>query len=275
MARTVNEKKMPQPNDGGSVSQGNGSPNVRPRGGAAPNANSSEMHRVSQEILRLVAASRQGLLEERGKVDEFQGVPREMIHGINEMLEVHERVQHVIATLSRSRRRPRGPGRVQKIDAGPEHETLIPSVIIGMMESVGALVGDVNLLTHAAEDGNLSVRGDGARHCGAYREVVEGVNKTLDAVLLPIKESCRVLGMIRAGDLRARVEMTCKGDHAKMKDSVNGVHTWLTEMVAYVTKLANGDLSATMAEASENDQTHEWLMLLKTRSAPSSATAAC
>ena len=41
------------------------------------------------------------------------------------------------------------------------------------------------------------------------------------------------------------------------------MHDWLTDLVAYVTKIANGDMSASMAKASDQDQIHEWLVLLK------------
>lgn len=60
-----------------------------------------------------------------------------------------------------------------------------------------------------------------------------------------------------------KVEIACKGDHEKMKNAVNGVHAWLTELIAYVTKIANGDMSAEMVKASSDDQIHVWLMLLK------------
>jgi hypothetical protein len=36
-----------------------------------------------------------------------------------------------------------------------------------------------------------------------------------------------------------------------MKQAVNGVHDWLNDLVAYVTKIANGDMTASMAKASE------------------------
>jgi HAMP domain len=42
---------------------------------------------VSQEIQRLVEASRAGRLAERGKADQFEGVYREMMQGVNEMLD--------------------------------------------------------------------------------------------------------------------------------------------------------------------------------------------
>jgi methyl-accepting chemotaxis protein len=59
------------------------------------------------------------------------------------------------------------------------------------------------------------------------------------------------------------VEIACKGDHEKMKNAVNGVHQWLTGLIDFVTKIANGDLTATMAKASDQDQIHEWLVMLK------------
>ncbi len=47
----------------------------------------AEMQHLSQEIARLVEASRQGRLDERGKTDQFQGAHRDVVQGINEMLD--------------------------------------------------------------------------------------------------------------------------------------------------------------------------------------------
>jgi methyl-accepting chemotaxis protein len=46
-----------------------------------------EMQLVSQEIMRLVNASREGRLDERGRADQFTGVHREILLGVNEMLD--------------------------------------------------------------------------------------------------------------------------------------------------------------------------------------------
>jgi len=131
-------------------------------------------------------------------------------------------------------------------------------------EVLQALQKELEHLTEASRDGRLSERGKPDRFQGAYAGILEGVNEMLDAILLPIGEGNRVLTLIRGGNLREKMEIACKGDHAKMKDSINGVHAWLTDLVAYVTKVANGDMSASMAKASEQDQIHEWLVLLKT-----------
>ncbi len=118
-------------------------------------------------------------------------------------------------------------------------------------------------LVEASREGRLSERGRAEQFEGNDRQLIEGVNTILDAILLPIGEGNRVLGLIRGGNLREKVEIDCKGDHDKMKQAVNGVRDWLTDLVAYVTKIANGDMTASMAKASDQDQIHEWLVLLK------------
>ena len=122
---------------------------------------------------------------------------------------------------------------------------------------------EIARLVQASNEGRLTERGRADQFAGNNRKVVEGVNRILDAILLPIGEGSRVLASIRGGNLREKVEIACKGDHEKLKDAVNGVHDWLTELVAFVTKIANGDMTATMAKASEQDQIHVWLSLMK------------
>jgi len=132
------------------------------------------------------------------------------------------------------------------------------------VRSIQALTTDGMALVASATDGRLDSRLDASKHSGEFAEIAGGINKVLDAILIPIGEGNRILSMIRGGDLQEKVEIACKGDHEKMKDAINGVHGWLSELVGYVTKIANGDLSATMAKASDKDQIHEWLLVLKT-----------
>ena len=60
-----------------------------------------------------------------------------------------------------------------------------------------------------------------------------------------------------------KVEIACEGDHEQMKDAINGVHSWLADVTEYVIKIANGELAASIAKASDQDQVHEWLVLLR------------
>jgi methyl-accepting chemotaxis protein len=123
---------------------------------------------------------------------------------------------------------------------------------------------EVGKLTVASREGLLTERGKSEQFQGAFASIVTNVNEMLDAILLPIGEGNRVLLQIRGGNLREKVEIACKGDHEKMKNAINGVHGWLSDLVTFITKIANGDLNASLAKASDQDQIHEWLLMLRT-----------
>ena len=67
----------------------------------------------------------------------------------------------------------------------------------------------------------MDIRGNEQEFKGAYQEIVQGVNKTLDAVMGPINEASGVLVQVANKDMTARVKGDYKGDHAKIKESLN------------------------------------------------------
>ncbi|WP_262964630.1 methyl-accepting chemotaxis protein [Methylobacter psychrophilus] len=216
---------------------------------------------LQNELQRLTEASREGLLSERGKPALFKGTYAEVIGGVNDMLDAIllpiGEGNRILAQIS--------DGKIDELIAHTykgDHE-LMKQAVNNVAITLQDLQNELQRLTEASREGLLSERGKPALFKGAYAEVIGGVNEMLDAILLPIGEGNRILGMISGGDLRQRVEILCKGDHDKMKQAVNGVHSWLSDLIAYVTRIANGDMSAEMGKASNDDQIHEWLMLLK------------
>ncbi len=210
----------------------------------------------------LSKAAVEGKLATRADASRHHGDFRKIVEGVNATLDA------VIGPLNVS---AEYVDRISKGDIPPKITdnyngdfNEIKNNLNNCIDNIKALVTEIGGLIKASAEGQLSKRADAARHQGDYRKIVEGVNQMLDEILLPIGEGNRVLTLIRGGNLRERVAIDCKGDHARMKDSINGVHAWLTELIAYITKVANGDMSATMAKASDVDQIHEWLILLKT-----------
>ena len=90
-----------------------------------------------------------------------------------------------------------------------------------MIETVKKLIKEMDVLTKSAMEGELGVRGNAGTFNGAYREIVQGVNNTLDAVSKPVLEAMAVLEEVANKDLSARVKGDYKGDHAKIKGSLN------------------------------------------------------
>lgn len=92
---------------------------------------------------------------------------------------------------------------------------------VHLRTTMGALVTETSALVNAAKAGDLATRGDEEKYEGAFRQLVSGINDTLDAVVQPITEASAVLDQIAARDLRARVVGQYVGDHARIKDALN------------------------------------------------------
>jgi len=101
-----------------------------------------------------------------------------------------------------------------------ERDEIGPAIKM-MVVNIGNLVKEMNSLTQSAMEGKLDVRGNAEAFKGAYQEIVQGVNKTLDAVMGPINEASSVLVQVANKDMTARVKGDYKGDHAKIKESLN------------------------------------------------------
>jgi len=216
---------------------------------------------LQKELQRLTEASKAGQLSERGKPEQFKGAYADVIVGVNDMLDAIlipiGDGNRILAQIS--------DGKIDELIAqtySGDHERM-KLAVNNVATTLQGLQKELMRLTEASKEGLLSERGKPEQFKGAYADVIGGVNQMLDAILIPIGEGNRILDLIRGGDLRERVEIACKGDHDKMKQAVNGVHAWLSELIVYVTRIANGDMSAEMGKASDADQIHEWLLLLK------------
>ncbi len=99
---------------------------------------------------------------------------------------------------------------------------LLGQALSRLRGTLDELVRDLGTLAATARDGQLDSRSDAARYDGAFRSVVSGVNDTLEAVVAPMRETTAVLERVAARDLTARVAGSYRGDHARVKDALNG-----------------------------------------------------
>ena len=214
-----------------------------------------------QQAKTVAAATKDGELSVRAEVGALQGAYREVVDELNEgvaklAVPLSISVEH-LEKLSRGINgtliERQYSGEILRLRDG----------FNGTFGTIDRMAEDMRKLADAAQEGRFDIRADASRHQGIFKEIIEGVNRTLDAMIKPVQEGNRILRQIRGGNLREKVEIDCRGDHQKMKEAVNGVHAWLVELVSYVQKIAGGDLTATMSKASEQDHIHEFLMQLK------------
>ena len=105
---------------------------------------------------------------------------------------------------------------------------------VQLQQTMRALVSETGTLVAAATSGQLTVRGDSARFTGAYRDLVTGMNDTMDAFVTPIEEASAVLARMADRDLSARVTGAYAGEFARMKESINTAASTLDDVLAQV-----------------------------------------
>jgi methyl-accepting chemotaxis protein len=253
MTRKVSSRRQPRNSGNGrtAVSE-HGAQVKRARAGSPSKTTDEEMQRVSQEILRLVEASRQGRLDERGKVDQFEGTHREMVQGINEMLDAIllpiGEGNRILAQISN--------GKIDELIAHTykgDHEKMKLAV-----NNVGSVLQGLQMelmrLTDASRDGQLSERGKPEQFRGAYADIVRGVNAMLDAILLPIGEGNRILAQISDGKIDELIAHTYKGDHEKMKQAVNNVGTVVQGLQKELMRLTDASRDGQLSERGKPEQ---------------------
>ncbi|MCP4676679.1 MAG: HAMP domain-containing protein [Deltaproteobacteria bacterium] len=126
-----------------------------------------------------------------------------------------------------------------------------------MKDRINAMAVDMADLVGAAVKGDLKTRADAGKHEGKYREIVDGINKTLDAVVTPINEAAGVLENLSNYDLRSRVMGNYEGDHARIKESLNATGEALHEAMVQVADAVEQISSASGQIASSSQQVAE------------------
>ncbi len=122
-----------------------------------------------------------------------------------------------------------------------------------MRDAIYALVRDIEALTEAAVAGDLDVRANGSLHRGEYRRIVEGINATLEATIEPIREAGRVLEAVAANDLTARMSGDYRGEHARIKESLNSAIEALEGAISEVAASAE-QVTQAAGEVNEGSQ---------------------
>ena len=90
-----------------------------------------------------------------------------------------------------------------------------------MRDGVVAMLTDVRRLGTAATQGKLQVRADAAKHSGEFARAVDGLNRTLDAIIHPVTLVAAQLADIAEGKIPTRSETQFAGDFSVMQQNLN------------------------------------------------------
>jgi methyl-accepting chemotaxis protein len=112
---------------------------------------------------------------------------------------------------------------------------------------------EVNRIIALCKEGQLGERGKAEILSSFYAPMMSGINEVIDALVRPVQEASAVLGQLANQDLTARVVGAYKGDHALIKDNLNGTAEALEQAMGQVREAAS-QLEAASSQISAGSQ---------------------
>jgi methyl-accepting chemotaxis protein len=119
---------------------------------------------------------------------------------------------------------------------------------------IKSIVEQTRKLFDAAKSGDLKLRADPETTNKEFREIVTGMNQTLDAVVDPLNVAAEYIDRMSKGDNPQLIKDTYKGDFNKIINNLNILIQSNNEIIERAKMIAAGDLTVDLKKRSENDE---------------------
>lgn len=211
------------------------------------------LRRLIAEADSLSKAAIAGKLATRGNAEQFQGGYLQIVAGVNQTLDAVIGPLNVSAEYMDRISKGDIPPKITDSYNGDFNE--IKNNLNNCIDNIKALVTDAGMLVEAAVNGRLATRADASKHQGDYRRIVEGVNKTLDAVIGPLNVAAEYVDRISKGDIPPKITDNYNGDFNEIKLNLNNCIDNIQAMVidaGMLVKAAEQGKFETRADASKH-----------------------
>ena len=178
-----------------------------------------EQQALSNEIMSLVEAIKQGKLDYRLDLSKADAETRSVMVGINEVVDAF--VGPINVTAKYVDRISKGdiPEPIKDTYNGEFNE--IKNNLNNCIGVMNGLLKETDGLIKATVDGKLDTRGAADKFPGGWGTLVGGVNKLVDAFVGPINVTAEYVDRISKGDIPEPIKDTYNGDFNEIKNNLN------------------------------------------------------
>jgi methyl-accepting chemotaxis protein len=193
-----------------------------------------------------------GMIDEVMDVSKFQGAYAQMAREINELVQSHIAVKMKVVEVVGQY----AQGNLSlDMDRLPGKKAQITAAIDEVKKNMLALNQEIFTLVEAAKAGKLATRSDASKFKYSFKEMVDGINSTLDAVIGPLNVAAEYVDHISRGDIPNKITDTYNGDFNTIKNNLNQCIDAVNLLVLDANMLAQAAVEgklATRADASKH-----------------------
>ena len=124
-------------------------------------------------------------------------------------------------------------------------------IISVITKAISGILDQTKKLTEAAVKGQLKVRGEPENINFEFREIIVGMNQTLDAVIKPLNVAAEHVERISNGDIPAKIYDVYLGDFNEIKNNINKCIDAIQFLVFDVRNLADAAIQGDLSERAD------------------------
>jgi methyl-accepting chemotaxis protein len=210
------------------------------------------MNGLLQETNTLIQATQDGKLQTRGNAQKFPGGWGELVGGVNKLIDAF--VAPINVTAEYVDRISKGdiPQKITDNYNGDFNE--IKNNLNQCIDAMNGLIGEALTLSQAASEGHLDTRADEGKYHNKYREIIHGMNKTLEGFATPMRDIGEVLTLLAKKDFSKSVDKNYPGAYGELRDNVNLVVGSIRGAIEQITESASqfAEGARVIAESSQS-----------------------
>ena len=246
--------------------------------------------KVLTEMDDLIYAVQEGKLVTRGNAEDFTGEWRELVMGVNNVLDafvapismtadvldriakgdipdeitaqyngefnnIKQNLNLLIASMNDTTRiavEIANGNLTVEVKERSERDMLMKA-LSAMVRRLSRFSQEMDRLVKSIQEGKLASRGDTETFSGGWSALVIGVNDLVDAFVSPITMTADYIDRIAQGDIPKKIAQQYKGDFNDMKENLNMLIGAIDDITRLAGKMASGDLTVEITERSKQD----------------------
>ena len=203
-----------------------------------------DVDRLSQDCVA-------GKLNSRGDAKQVSLEFRPVIDGVNGMLEAVVNPLNVAAEYVDKISKGDMPPKITDNYNGDFNK--IKNNLNQCIDAIMGMIREAKTLSQAAAEGELDVRADESSYQGEYRNIIHGMNKTLEGFSRPLEEISSATQRMANKDFSEEIDTEYPGAYGTLRDNVNLVVGNMRAAIEQITESANqfAEGSRTIAESAQ------------------------
>lgn len=134
-----------------------------------------------------------------------------------------------------------------KVKEMPGDKIIATESLKATQNALKAVASEINDLIKAANDGNLEYKIETKDYLGEWKSITSGLNKFVENVVIPIKETQNALNQFSTGNFGHRITNEYKGEFNNIKQTVNytaeTIGSYINEISEILNRMSNKDFN--------------------------------